>query len=68
MRERRAFRLSEAAELLGTSRWTVARAIHAGHVRAIRLGPRTLRIPADELERIIREGVLPGPAGPEPER
>jgi excisionase family DNA binding protein len=54
--QKRALRVSEAAEMLSVSRWLVYRAILAGRVRAVRLGPRSMRIPVDEIERLAREG------------
>jgi len=50
----------EAARLLGVSASkTLAPAIRAGHVRAVRMPGtrRSTRIPADEVERIGREGL-----------
>jgi excisionase family DNA binding protein len=55
--QKKAFRITEAADLLSTSRWTLYRAVLAGKVRAVRLGPRSMRIPIDEVERLAREGI-----------
>lgn len=54
--QKRALRVSEAAEALSISRWTLQRAIQAGQVRVVRLGPRSTRVPLEEVERIAREG------------
>jgi excisionase family DNA binding protein len=54
--QKRALRVSEAAEMLSVSRWLLYRAVLSGRVKAVRLGPRSMRIPADEVERLAREG------------
>jgi excisionase family DNA binding protein len=53
--ERRALRVREVATALGVSRSTLYRLLADGQVRAVRLGRRTLVIPADEIERILRD-------------
>ena len=52
--ERRALRVREVAATLGVSKATLYRLLADGQVRAVRLGRRTLVIPADEIERILR--------------
>ncbi len=57
---RRAYRVIEVAQLLALSRHSLYRAVLFGRVRAVRMGPRSLRIPAEEVERLMREGLDPG--------
>jgi excisionase family DNA binding protein len=45
--------LADAAAALAVSTRTVRRYIAAGHLEAVRLGRRTLRIKVDSLERFI---------------
>ena len=45
--------LAEAADALAVSRKTVRRYIADGHLDAVRLGRRTLRIKLDSIERFI---------------
>ena len=42
--------LSEAAEKLAVSTQTVRRYIAAGHLEAVRLGRRTIRVKAESIE------------------
>jgi excisionase family DNA binding protein len=42
----------EFRDLLGIGRSTLYRLLESGDVRSIRLGPRLLKIPAGELERL----------------
>lgn len=58
--DRRAYRPLEVVRLTGLSRGAVYRAIAAGLIRAVRVGEAIL-IPAEELERLLREGT--GPKG-----
>jgi len=44
------YSITEAAIFLGVSRPTIYAKIKAGELHAIRIGPRTIRIPADELQ------------------
>lgn len=46
--------INEFAELLNVGPSTVRRMIARGDLRAYRYGPRIIRIPATELERIAR--------------
>jgi excisionase family DNA binding protein len=53
--KRLTYRIGEASAMLGISRWALDRLINNGQVGIVRLG--TLRvIPADELDRIVRQG------------
>ncbi|MFV0464153.1 MAG: helix-turn-helix domain-containing protein [Nostocoides sp.] len=45
--------ISGAAEALAVSPRTVRRFIAAGQLNAVRLGPKTLRIKVDSIERFI---------------
>lgn len=55
--ERPLFNLSRAGRALGVDRSTVRRWIDAGYLHAVRVGSRSY-IPADEVERVRREGGL----------
>jgi excisionase family DNA binding protein len=48
-------KVSEIAEDLRVAPMTVYRMIHAGTLRAYRLGRRTYRVPADDYARYKRE-------------
>jgi excisionase family DNA binding protein len=50
--ERRAFSVSEAAEMLGLHRQTVAAAIRRGDLPAVRLGRKVL-VPRAALDRFL---------------
>lgn len=52
----------ELAEILRVSDLTIRRMIQRGELRAVRVGPRNLRIPAAELERIEETGTTRPPA------
>jgi excisionase family DNA binding protein len=49
--------IRDAAKALSVSRGQVYRLVDAGVIRIVRLGPQTVRIPAEDLERLTREGV-----------
>ena len=50
--------VEEAARLLGgIGPWTLRKHIAAGSVKVTRIGRRVLLLPAEELERIRREGL-----------
>jgi excisionase family DNA binding protein len=49
------------AETLAVSENTVTKWIEDGLVRVIYLGPRTVRIPNDEVERILKFGLTGAP-------
>ena len=49
--------IRDAAKALSVSRGQVCRLVDAGVIRIVRLGPQTVRIPAEDLERLTREGV-----------
>jgi excisionase family DNA binding protein len=46
--------VAQAAEELDVSRSTIWRWIGEGRIRAYKVGPRTVRIPRDELDALIR--------------
>ena len=48
----------ELATLLKVTRQAVYKWIQDGHMEVVRIG-RTVRIPADEVERLLREGRKP---------
>jgi excisionase family DNA binding protein len=50
---RRLVTLADAADALAVSTRTVRRYIADGHLEAVRLGCKTLRIQADSIERFI---------------
>src|ERR1044072_8990552 len=50
------YSVSEAAALLGVSRVTVWRWIKAGRLAPARLGHRTVRIPREDMLRLMRPG------------
>ena len=52
----RAHSFRDAERILGISRSTLYRLEAANNIRLLRIGRRTL-IPADEIERLIKEGV-----------
>src|SRR6266508_2857575 len=54
--ERPFYSVSEAAALLGVSRVTVWRWIKAGRLSPARLGHRTVRIPREDMLRLLRPG------------
>lgn len=45
--------LNDAAEILAVSTKTVRRYISEGHLDAVRLGHKTLRVRVDSIERLI---------------
>ena len=51
--DRLAFSRSEVADMLGVSLATIERMIHAGKLRAIRVGRRRILVPRTELERLL---------------
>jgi len=54
--QRRGLRVRELAASLGLSRSTVYRLVASGQLRAVRLGRRTIVVPADELDRLLGPG------------
>ncbi len=60
--KRRAYPLNVAFKMLHVSNDTGYRWIRNGQIRVIRLGPRLPRIPDEEIERILHEGITE-PAG-----
>jgi excisionase family DNA binding protein len=53
----RLMKVADAARLLGVSRAHVYKLAHAGALRLLKLGPQASRIPADDVEKLAREGV-----------
>ena len=45
--------VTEAAERLGVNYRTIRRWIAAGHIDAVRVGPRLLKIDAAQLDRVM---------------
>jgi excisionase family DNA binding protein len=45
--------VAEVADLLNVSRPTIRRMIVRGDLQAIHVGPRLLRVPASEVERVL---------------
>lgn len=45
----------QAAVEVGVTRRTIDRWIRSGHLKAYRVGPKLIRIPAAELDRLRRE-------------
>ena len=62
--ERRAFRrprrvnITQAAEYAGCSERTMRNLVAANKVPVYRLGPKTIRVDLDELDELMRSGVL----------
>jgi excisionase family DNA binding protein len=56
--EKRAESLKQVATSFGVSYDTFFRAVKSGKIRVIRFGTR-LFVPADEIERLSREGLVP---------
>ncbi|MCK9793082.1 helix-turn-helix domain-containing protein [Isoptericola sp. 4D.3] len=54
----------ESADRAGTSVDTIYRAIRRGELGAIRFGPRTIRVPEDELAAYIARKTVPAAAAP----
>ena len=50
--------VSEAAELLGWSRWTLYRKVEAGEIRYVRLGPQSIRFREEDLNRLIEDSTI----------
>src|SRR2546426_11816250 len=58
--ERPFYSISQAAAVLGVSRISIWRWINSGHLPVSRLGHRTARIPRDDLERVVTQGMSSG--------
>jgi excisionase family DNA binding protein len=56
------YNVSEAARILGVSRSTVWRWIDAGELSAYRVGPKTIRIKAEDLAALMRPARARGAA------
>jgi len=54
---------TQVAELLGVSRSSVLRLLRSGALPCVRVGPRTLRVSVNELERFVAARMIP--ASPE---
>jgi excisionase family DNA binding protein len=57
--------VKEAANILHMGRTSLQRRITSGHIRFVRMG-RLVRIPSDEIERVLREGLPVMPVGRPP--
>jgi excisionase family DNA binding protein len=55
-------RVPEAARLLSIQESTLRAWLLARRVSIVRLGPRCVRIPASEVQRLITEGTIPARA------
>jgi excisionase family DNA binding protein len=53
------YRFDEAAKKLNFKTKTLRNWASLGRIGVVRLGPRALRIPASEINRIISEGHIP---------
>jgi excisionase family DNA binding protein len=49
--------IRDAAKALAISKGQVYRLAASGALRVVKLGPNTSRVPAEDIERLIREGV-----------
>lgn len=58
-REQQLLRVSEAARLLALREPTLRAWLRARRIGRVRVGRRSIRIPASEVERVIREGSIP---------
>ena len=52
-------RVVEAARLLGVQESTMRAWLLSRRVSRVKLGPRCVRIPASEVQRLIAEGMVP---------
>jgi excisionase family DNA binding protein len=50
----RHYRILEAAELLGISKWTVYRLVKEGRLTLVKVGKRASGIPADSLRGLMK--------------
>jgi excisionase family DNA binding protein len=50
---------SDVAAYFGVEKSTVLRWIKAGYIKALRLGPRILKIHTDEVDRFVEAGGIP---------
>ena len=57
----------ELAALLKVTRQAIYNWIQQGRIEAVRIG-RTVRVPGEEVERLLREGRSPRQAAQAPER
>ena len=49
--------LSEAAKILGISKWTLKRQADAGKIAILKLSPRRLGVRMSEIERYLKDSV-----------
>jgi len=56
---------AHVAAILGVSRSTVLRLVRTGQLPCIRVGPRTIRVSVEELERFLAARISPSPDAPE---
>ena len=59
----RGYSPAEAAHMLSVSRRTVFRHIHDGRLQAAKIGPRLVRIPREELDKMLATEHCFRPAG-----
>jgi predicted site-specific integrase-resolvase len=57
VRERRAYNLRSAFKLLHISESYGHSLVRAGKIKTVRLGPASPRVTAEEIERLLREGI-----------
>ena len=62
--ERQAYNPAEIAELLGVSRRTVYSWIKAGHLRAVKVGPKLWLVPVADFETFTRGREVSAAAAP----
>ncbi len=57
--DKRLLRVEEAAELLAVKPSTIRAWLLRRKIGRVRVGARAVRVPASEVERLIREGEIP---------
>jgi hypothetical protein len=55
--QRRAYKLVDAFRMLSISEGTGFALLRQGKINVVRLGPRSPRITAEEIDRILRDGI-----------
>lgn len=52
--------LDDVAGVLGVSRRTIERMVTRGEIPIVRVGPRAIRVRAEDVQEFIRRGLIPG--------